>query len=908
MAASIKELLKRRLLRILAGAVFTAIVLAFVFSAVTASNLKDVLSRLDISFALLALLSYIGVTALRGWRYVAAGAAVPFHVAFQVASLHSALLRVMPLRSGEFAYGILMRQAGGSNFVAGMASIFLLRILDLAVVLPLAAVVVAVNLSDQISGIGIGMIAAAGFLLSLLFFLIEPILRRIRGRFGDVPPSGVRSKIVKIFDALLEAYHLPLKRRILLVGITALMWGALLVWCHFAFQAIDAVAVFEESIVASVLGIIGSILPLSLLGSFGPMEGGFALGLSIIGQDQGIALANALIASSLTLACSFAVALPCWVAFILDAKARQGAPVTAIRRGLGRLFFSFLGGLLLLFKIPYGFETNDQFQYLLLPYRSIYEAFLVNDWFTWHTSHYHLTFSWLIRGLHAVFGPNLFPIAVFGLHFVVLMGIAYAVLSLARAMRCHWIAACFSLLVVAFIRKSGIGETVVNHGVLLPSDMALPLFLLGLAHWIEKNPLKTGLYLGLAGFIHANFAILGPMTVMVPELWRIAKTREVRPTLKMAGLFALLASPTLIATISAFLAADAAPEALSILFFVRSPHHYDPQLANSSDIYYVVTVVVLGIQLWLAKVDGHRRHTSILLSLVATQLLAVIATATHQPFLVRLFFWRLSIPLVLLCTVAVGQSFVTAFQSKRVVDWLYALSAVAIIASFAAGGSITIVPQLALKGFGWMLPAVVSLLLCVIVKWIPVNAFRRVRPLLVAVPLLLVVMVSEPISVVAERHGLDWHKAGKSWGAFYKVDENRIVGRRRHKAIYRWISENVPNDAVFLIPPGNNDFRFTAKRAAFVDWKCCPMKGEEILEWKRRMLAAMGTKTFPAKGYRLYSVSNKRYLSRSLSSLAATARREGITHILAKTQRGADEAGLAPLKALGSWTIYRVVI
>src|ERR1700753_2703948 len=64
----------------------------------------------------------------------------------------------------------------------------------------------------------------------------------------------------------------------------------------------------------------------------------------------------------------------------LAAKIRDAA-----RSGFGALPFSLATAALLLFQIGYSFETGDQLQYLLLPYREIFPNFLPGDWFTWQT-------------------------------------------------------------------------------------------------------------------------------------------------------------------------------------------------------------------------------------------------------------------------------------------------------------------------------------------------------------------------------------------------------------------------------------------------------------------------------------------------------------------------------------------
>ena len=877
-------------------------------NTVSLAQLGDIISRLDVSLAIFGLVFYVVVTAIRGWRYLLCGAKVPFRTAFHIAALHSTLLRVMPLRSGELVYGMLMKQSGGSGFVAGMAVVFLIRVLDLAVVLPLAAIVIAVNLSGKVTWTGIIAIAALGILLSALFFLIKPILKRIKVWSNRSGNTGIGRKIDTLLDVLLSAYALPIKSRILLVGITVLMWTALLVWYHFTFLSIGAIRIFGESIVVSVLGVLGSILPLSLIGSFGPMEGGFVLGLSLVGQDQATAIANALIGSTVTFLCGAVVAVPSWVAFMLDVAEKKGVRyMNSVRQWLGSVSFSILGALLFLYKIPYGFETNDQYQYLLLPYRTMFPDFLVGDWFTWHTSHYHYTFSWLIQGLYAVVGPQLFPYAVFSLHFLVLMGLAYGVLSVARAMKMHWGAAAFAVLTVAFVSRMGIAETVVNHGVLLPADIAMPLFLIAVAFWIEEKPKRAGLFLGLAGFIHANFAILGPLAFAVPELIKIARTRQIKGTLQMAGLFLIVAAPTLVGTVSAFWASDAAPEALSVLFKVRSPHHYSPILERDVPLFFTATLVLLGLPAWLSPIDGAYRHSAVVLSLVGLEIVAIVASVTGQMTLIRLFFWRLSSPLILISAVAVGHFIVSAAVKRTVESGLYAMSALIIVAAFAANGSIAIAPHPTVTGFGFMSAAAMALVLVAALRTISNKYVVLLRHILCGLPLVVAVLVSKPTAIVADDAVLHWEKATKKWATIYSVDEHRILGKRPTKAIYRWVADNTPKDAVFLIPPGNDDFRFSTRRAVFVDWKCCPMKGEEIREWERRMLAAMGTRRFPATGYRLYPVSNKYYLSRTLVALATLARKEGISHIMTKQKKGFESAGLKPLVTRDGWTVYMVL-
>src|ERR1700755_3527130 len=109
------------------------------------------------------------------------------------------------------------------------------------------------------------------------------------------------------------------------------------------------------------------------------------------------------------------------------------APRSRLVDRIGTGFWLLAASAFLLVQLGYSFEGNDQVQYLLLPYREIYPDFLPGDWFTWSTSHYHVTFAWIVRLLHAISGEALFRFAILGAHVATLAWLAFAVLRLARS-------------------------------------------------------------------------------------------------------------------------------------------------------------------------------------------------------------------------------------------------------------------------------------------------------------------------------------------------------------------------------------------------------------------------------------------------------------------------------------------
>ncbi len=909
---SLKSMVGRRGVRILVAGAFTVFIVYLIWRNVSAEVFSNIFQNLDYGSAVVTLVLYIAIAALRALRFTTIGARVSFPVAFHISAIHSALLRVMPFRSGELAYAVLLKRHGGGGFTEGVASIVLIRVLDLAAVFPLGALAIGSFISESASALSIGLLVLFGLVFGVMFFALEKVFRglasRLDGRSTD--EKRLRHKLARICRTMAEAYNLPLRQRILLVAITAVHWGILLVWFFFAFHALGAVDTFGQGLAASVLGIAGSILPLSLVGSFGPMEGGIALGLTTVGHTREVALASALLVSALTFICNWAVAIPSWIALLLEAPkgAEPSKSRSRIRWASGALLFSSVGAVLLLLKYSYYFETNDQFQYLLLPYRYIYEGFLQGDWFTWRVSRYHVTFSWLVRGLHALLGEGGFPVGVFLLHMGVLAGLCYGILALARALRCHWAAAGVAVLVVAFVNRLGIGGAIVTHGLLLPADMALPPFIIACAHWVRGRRLRAGLFLGLAGFLHANFALLGPMVFAVPEIARLVKTRDIKGPLYLAGGYLVVAWPTLAVTVSAFMTGDSVPQALSILFEIRSPHHYAPSLADSRELWFLVALAVGGLPLWLDRDRETRPGGVLILVFVAAQIIAFAGMLLEINALVRLFLWRLTIPLMLLLAVGVGEVCVQAVRRRDPGLLLFALGAVILVLSFSGTGLVRLAPGVTLLGFGVLLPGLLPLLAAALVRrLVDGGKGRRMVIGLGAAAVIWAGIASAPGFLFGEKTRMSWITAAESWRAFDAPSLRKIKGDGPRKAVYRWIRRNTPEDSVFLIPPGTSDFRLGARRAAFVDWKCCPMKGEEILEWKRRMLAAMGTRRFPTQGYALHRVANHRYNARPLKALQRLARQERVTHVMVKGSPKTEVDGLEKLTKKSGYTIYRVV-
>jgi hypothetical protein len=575
-----------------------------------------------------------------------------------------------------------------------------------------------------------------------------------------------------------------------------------------------------------------------------------------------------------------------------------------LRERILMLVWLLAASAFLLVQLGYSFEGNDQVQYLLLPYRDIYRDFLPGDWFTWSTSHYHVTFSWIVRALHAVSGEGAFRFAMLGAHIASLAWLAYGILRLAQSLGGGVFEASFALFVFGCAREKGIGEAILNHGCLLPSDLALAPFLLACAACLDRRPIATGAWLGVAGFLHANFAVLGPVVVLPvafvqawPELREgsSARTAAVRSLALTAGLCLLLETPSLFVLASSFVAKDSDPAAIAITLFVRSPHHYDLAYMLPGDFYWAALWLLLAVPAFIGRYALQRRAAAAWLCGVLLTLIAIglLGAGLHIVPLTRLFTLRMSIPLLTIAMIAVARVARTLVVSgvrqgaREAGGWVWLLAAIAVLCLFVREDLLTLAPfqdppQVAdpsAPGMPVWLLATVLLPLAIATLALAALQLHRNAVITAAavVPLLMSLWVARiPL-------GETWTGARLRPARSFHFADRRVAWDPPDRELYAKTRELTPANARILIPPGLFEYRMRARRTVFVDWKCAPMKGDEASEWKRRMLAAMGATDFPSRGYSLPQRSDALYYARPVSELMELARREGMTHVLVRT-------------------------
>lgn len=108
-------------------------------------------------------------------------------------------------------------------------------------------------------------------------------------------------------------------------------------------------------------------------------------------------------------------------------------------------------------------------------------------------------------------------------------------------------------------------------------------------------------------------------------------------------------------------------------------------------------------------------------------------------------------------------------------------------------------------------------------------------------------------------------------------------------------------DALVLVPPADNKFRFYSERSVVYSFKGFPYVDGGIKEWVNRMEAVFGSGS-PPQGFKKLDL---RYDERSGSELIEVARKFDANYILTRTDWHKDIEGLEVDKE-GNWVLYKI--
>jgi hypothetical protein len=536
----------------------------------------------------------------------------------------------------------------------------------------------------------------------------------------------------------------------------------------------------------------------------------------------------------------------------------------------------------------YQFGGGNHCVYLVAPLREVHPELLANDWWTTHTLQYHIAYTKLAALLMRV--DMVEPaFLVFYLALAVLLHVGWLriVLSLGLDARTYLLSV---LLYYLSAGGTGLGSyQFLQDSSFLPGNVANVAMLWGIAFWIERKSWPAAIAFAIASLFHLNHALIA--LLFWPAAYLLKPRPRLGPTLGGLAIILLFALPNVIPAARTALAhAPRMPltDFVNLYVHLRHPHHYDPLAWPAALWLSFLWPVPLALLAYAraGSAGAVRRAGFAFTFFMALQLIALIWAGivyVSEP-LIQMSLFRFSIYPKLLSSVGAAAFLLDpAILARRSLRFgLLAVPAVALIALFILR---LVRPSSTASLFVQAnLPALLLFLALLAAGVVFILRSSILHPPSSILVLLLLTLF------LAWNHWLG-----------LRIDLQDDADRD-YRAVCDWARSNTPGDAIFLVPPNEQLFRYHAQRAIVVNFKNVPQLSGEMAEWKQRLEAILDQplSQLPRRFDRTHGAIAARYDALPAEHLITIARRYGARYLI--TTRALP--GRAPRFEKGLYHLY----
>lgn len=508
-----------------------------------------------------------------------------------------------------------------------------------------------------------------------------------------------------------------------------------------------------------------------------------------------------------------------------DADGQTGLSMPRPGERWSTLLALLLGIFITLILRGYQFGGGNHSVYLIQPLREVQPELLKNDWWVTHTLQYHIVFNKLTAGLMRL-GVEKPAFLMMYLGLVVLLHIGW--LRIVRAVGLGVREYVLSV-VLYYLSAGGTGlgtYLFLQDSSFLPGNVANIAMLWGIALWIERRIWRSALCLGVAGLFHLNHAIvaIGFFALFSSfECWRRPGKQVMWECIIGMIAICVLSMPNILPAAHVVLTGGEKlplPEFVALYAKLRHPHHYDPvswPIGLWISFLWVIPLSVLGWR-WRRSPGADRAAAAFLFFMAILAVAFVFAGVWFvSESLIQMSLFRFSIyPKLLSCIGAAAVLLDERIYRIRIIRWgLIALPALIlggllgmlILRPASAGGMFV--------KLNW--PPLLLFVGAMSVAVVFVSFRARVHGVLAA------------LLGIALALGLVW----RNWLGLKLAVEDRADAD--YLALCDWARQNTPVDALFLVPPNEQLFRFHARRAIIVNFKNVPQLSTEMPQWRDRL-------------------------------------------------------------------------
>ena len=420
----------------------------------------------------------------------------------------------------------------------------------------------------------------------------------------------------------------------------------------------------------------------------------------------------------------------------------------------------------------YQFGISDQYEQLPIIFRVIDPSYLVNDWFTNQNDGFSPRFFYAhFIGFLATF---LNPELIFFLLYIFFnLVFIISIFLISKEFFSNNLATIFTIILIIFGPRVSLGGNWIFSSLFLPQTIAISLIFLSFYFILKKNYLLSPILLGIATFFQPILGILIGSISILYLVFLSAESLKIKliRAVKFTTLYVIIGIFALIPLISNTTNISDL-EIFYIIAFFRHPHHYSPFAFPLSN--YLAMVFIL-------------------------LLFALIVSLNFIPLNKDYHHFALFVIGMVLLMGIIGTIFVE-------------LVPVAIIGKmqlFRVNPFIAVFIYIYAGNFLISVVSKINDLFSELAS--KINVLFRGK----LVPVIILMLLFSSLFIL---YSTNYHP---------KPSPN--------EEMYNWIQNNTPKNAIFLVPPSLEEFRFKAKRAIVIDWKSFPFEDKAVIEWKNRI-------------------------------------------------------------------------
>lgn len=291
----------------------TFLIVYLIYKNFDLKRFNELIENIKATEFILGFLLYIMIHVVKGIRFKTAGAKAEIIDLFGIASVNVLLTRILPFRLGEFTYAYILKKIKAGPLTEGLVQLILMRVTDILSVIIIFFLGIALmpfstkEKVTELNYIMVGIFLFLGIITLLIYTYITELLSSLLKivDFLLFTHFHLSKKLKDSFQSIKliveEASNLTKVEKLKLLLTTSLVWVLYYLLFHMILQFIDISFPFILTLVGSSIAITASFIPISAIGTFGLLEGGWWIGFNLCGMDKKLAITSGIIMSGLTL-------------------------------------------------------------------------------------------------------------------------------------------------------------------------------------------------------------------------------------------------------------------------------------------------------------------------------------------------------------------------------------------------------------------------------------------------------------------------------------------------------------------------------------------------------------------------------------------------------------------------------